>query len=347
MQSTQAASPRFEAIAALSTSAPSSAPATRLTISAFAPSPAVVAQSAPPRSQQPCRPHDLLASTSAPYLPPHPPSHKYSSSSPYLSTILNAPTTSVRPPIPTTNRPLSAFASRPTSAPAPPPSHTPTDVTPIEHAPTEHSPPGWHTPPTTHGGPPSDGESALTGWACEALSQLKRHGSCSGNKSTSSQDALEMGRTVSTSVEFEGEAEGEMGSASGSATPEPGPLSGAGWAKAPSRKRVNKEGESPVEGTDEGAEGSGGKAKKELKQTKRAAQNRAAQRAFRERKEQHIRDLECRAAQLPPLLSELDALRARVDELERAAAVHVGEKAEWERERAGLKLEVEIARSGG
>ncbi|GAA5859375.1 hypothetical protein JCM1840_004586 [Sporobolomyces johnsonii] len=339
MQSTQAASPPFQAMAAPSTSAPSSARAAKPPkISAFAPTRAAAAQPAPTPSQQHCPPADPSASTSAPCLPPpQPPSHKYSSPSPYLSTILNAPTTSVRPPIPTTNPRISAFASSPTSAPTPPPSLTPT----------EHSPPSWHT--TTHGGPPSDGESALTGWACEALSQLKRHGSRSGSKSTSSQDAPEIGRTPHTSVEFDGgEADGEVASASGSATPEPGPWGGgAGWAKAPSRKRTKKEGDSPAEGTDEGAEGSGGKAKKELKQTKRAAQNRAAQRAFRERKEQHIRDLESRAAQLPPLLSELDALRARVDELERAAALHAEEKAEWERERAGLKLEVEVARSGG
>ncbi|GAA5823752.1 hypothetical protein JCM11251_003280 [Rhodosporidiobolus azoricus] len=85
------------------------------------------------------------------------------------------------------------------------------------------------------------------------------------------------------------------------------------------------------------AEGSGDKGKKELKQTKRAAQNRAAQRAFRERKQQQIRDLEELAARLPTLERDLSYAQSLIAQLQ-------AEKGGWEREREALRGEVEALR---
>ncbi|BGP26589.1 hypothetical protein JCM10295v2_005542 [Rhodotorula toruloides] len=97
-------------------------------------------------------------------------------------------------------------------------------------------------------------------------------------------------------------------------------------------------GEGSGSGVGEGEDGEkGGKGKKELKQTKRAAQNRAAQRAFRERKQQQIRDLESRASTIPLLESRITSLEARCNsyELERQA---------WDRERCALLGELETLR---
>ncbi|GAA5969549.1 hypothetical protein JCM11641_008154 [Rhodosporidiobolus odoratus] len=82
----------------------------------------------------------------------------------------------------------------------------------------------------------------------------------------------------------------------------------------------------------------GGKAKKELKQTKRAQQNRAAQRAFRERKQMQIRELETVASTLPVLRSSLTTAQARIAQLE-------AEKQGWAVEREQLRREVEGLRS--
>lgn len=52
-----------------------------------------------------------------------------------------------------------------------------------------------------------------------------------------------------------------------------------------------------------------------LSQTKRAAQNRAAQRAFRQRKEIYIKDLEAKVAELKQSKETIDALRQEIIQL--------------------------------
>ncbi|TNY23295.1 hypothetical protein DMC30DRAFT_444532 [Rhodotorula diobovata] len=108
---------------------------------------------------------------------------------------------------------------------------------------------------------------------------------------------------------------------------------------SPSGGTTLGEGDSPgaVEGEGEAEGRAGGKGKKELKQTKRAAQNRAAQRAFRERKQQQIRDLETRASKIPLLHSQLQHLSLRCAQLE-------AEKHAWERERDAMRGELDALR---
>jgi len=91
-----------------------------------------------------------------------------------------------------------------------------------------------------------------------------------------------------------------------------------------------------------------------LKNTKRAEQNRAAQRAFRERRDAYVRDLEKKAKQLEEVVEEKNRLKDRISHLEIMLCnppekeAWEGERLdwerrerEWERERGGLKGEVE------
>ena len=52
-----------------------------------------------------------------------------------------------------------------------------------------------------------------------------------------------------------------------------------------------------------------GKSGKPLRNTKRAAQNRNAQRAFRQRREKYVKDLECKARDYNRLLAELETYK--------------------------------------
>lgn len=52
-----------------------------------------------------------------------------------------------------------------------------------------------------------------------------------------------------------------------------------------------------------------------LSQTKRAQQNRAAQRAFRQRKELYIKELEAKAEQLKAMQAQIDELKHENSEL--------------------------------
>ncbi|KAG0345121.1 hypothetical protein BG004_003952, partial [Podila humilis] len=82
--------------------------------------------------------------------------------------------------------------------------------------------------------------------------------------------------------------------------------------------------ETEPKGTTQKTSTNGQKAKSGSEQgrnsTKRAAQNRAAQRAFRQRKDQYVRELERKASLLPAAENKVAALTARVEQLEAALA---------------------------
>ncbi|KAG0327462.1 hypothetical protein BG004_002763 [Podila humilis] len=61
-------------------------------------------------------------------------------------------------------------------------------------------------------------------------------------------------------------------------------------------------------------------AETERNSTKRAAQNRKSQRAFRQRKDQYVRELERKASLLPAAENKVAALTAWVEQLEAAMA---------------------------
>lgn len=90
----------------------------------------------------------------------------------------------------------------------------------------------------------------------------------------------------------------------------------SGASGQPKKRGRSAEGNSldhdTVDEPDEDAEDS----TKPLKNTKRAAQNRAAQRAFRERKEQYVRDLERKSTLLDETLADKRALSSQVSELQ-------------------------------
>lgn len=58
-----------------------------------------------------------------------------------------------------------------------------------------------------------------------------------------------------------------------------------------------------------------GKSGKSLRNTKRAAQNRNAQKAFRQRKERYIKDLEAKAKNFDQILIENKSLKLEIFEL--------------------------------
>ncbi|KAI5481253.1 basic-leucine zipper transcription factor-like protein [Pseudohyphozyma bogoriensis] len=76
---------------------------------------------------------------------------------------------------------------------------------------------------------------------------------------------------------------------------------------------------------------------KVLKNTKRAAQNRAAQRAFRERKEAHVKELEARLLQIPSLESEIASLKHRLSLFE-LPTVAPSEREAWDMERKAWEI---------
>ncbi|BGP10238.1 hypothetical protein JCM10049v2_006121 [Rhodotorula toruloides] len=248
---------------------------------------------------------------------PFPPSYPHEQTG---SARASDPTSLMTAPLPTTNRHIPAFGSSISSstadvpAAAPPPFRRPSTSSASASDPSRHS-------------PEADNEcaAALSALAASAPSPSPAPSSqplpshlplppAAGRSPTLSAQS-----TLASSADF--------------------PLGPLGAEANGGRVALSPEsGEGSGSGVGEGEEGTkGGKGKKELKQTKRAAQNRAAQRAFRERKQQQIRDLESRASTIPLLESRITALESRCQsyELERQA---------WDRERCALLGELETLR---
>ncbi|GAA5867830.1 hypothetical protein JCM3774_005872 [Rhodotorula dairenensis] len=140
--------------------------------------------------------------------------------------------------------------------------------------------------------------------------------------STSTEPKPPIGRAVSASLSAQEEVVDDSGAASGS--------QGEGY---PCQDKI------------------GGKPKKELKGSKRAEQNRAAQRAFRERKEQKLRSLQELVARIPELEDRLASVSAHCSALEADRAAFLAERqsfanerASWDRERRCLLGEIDALR---
>lgn len=87
--------------------------------------------------------------------------------------------------------------------------------------------------------------------------------------------------------------------------------------------------------------GSGDEAGSKVKNTKRAAQNRAAQQAFRQRKEQYVKDLESKATLIEATQAKLEAAEAREQDLLQRVLNYTSDRVSWELERKAMEEERE------
>ncbi|BGP42297.1 hypothetical protein JCM10450v2_006391 [Rhodotorula kratochvilovae] len=265
-----------------------------------------------------------LAPAPLPATAPPPPSFAHSAPPPLASTSYAPPQsfsasagTAMRAPIPTTNRRIPAFGPS-SSAGHPPSGPLPSVNSLLSPAPPSAFDQSYILAPahTAHAAAEDD-------VAAEALSALARGPSLSpptppfGPAPTfpsARRVSIEAGLGRRESLASVGEEPAQ--------------------SLSPPESSASPNGTTMGDGADDDGRGKG---KKELKQTKRAAQNRAAQRAFRERKQQQIRDLESRAAEIPLLQSQVQTLSARVAQCE-------AEKHAWERERAAMCGELDALR---
>ncbi|KAL8280636.1 hypothetical protein RQP46_006959 [Phenoliferia psychrophenolica] len=110
---------------------------------------------------------------------------------------------------------------------------------------------------------------------------------------------------------------------------------GKGGVKGSGKSSGHEDGKDELEGE----EGTGPDAAKPLKDTKRAAQNRAAQRAFRERKEQHVKDLEQKASLVDTTLARCTTLEASIASLTTSLTAYTAERESWRVDREAWETE--------